>query len=189
MKRIITLAAIAIAVALPTAASAADPLLAGQVELDFTSATLPLSIIMDNILANEIPFISVMSKANFLNSIQQIGNYRDAANYQMCGALAANLATVAQSAITDPIIKNNVSVILEAVAAEYTDWPTNILLPAVNADAAGIIDEGTSSGCLLGIHIERDPEHFAGCEEKWQHVGWHHIGDCRIRYHWIFIID
>ena len=176
MKKLIPLIAVALAMVLPSIMSAEE------VEWDFMVETPPLEIIEQNILDGDIPFISTEARTDFLNGIQEVYNARDAENYDLCATLANDLTTTtAVQTITDTIVGNNVSVVCMAVADEYDEWPENILFPAIDSEDIGNIDDGTSSGCLLSIHIEIIPVHFPGCLERRRG----HVGDCRIRRHWI----
>ena len=179
MKKLIPLIAIAVAMAVPSIMSAEE------VEWDFTVETPPLEIIEQNILDGDIPFISTEAQTDFLNGIQEVYNARDAENYALCATLANDMTTTAAQTITDTIVGNNVSVVCGAVADEYSEWPINMLYPSIDSEDIGRIDDGTGSDCLLGIHIEKEPKHFPGCLERRRG----HVGDCRIRNHWIIIIE
>lgn len=177
MKRIITLTAIAMAMALPSLASAQTPDYYGYGDAEKTILIQWAKEAIDN---NNITFTTTTAKTNFLNLCNDLEAYASQSDWSSCVTVSTNLKTAA-GYINGADIKALVEDCCDATAAAF-DASEDLCMSSSDHDEIGI---ELNNGNLLGGRITIYFKHFKADEdcqtEKRPDGSNKHISKCMCR--------
>ncbi|NLI99499.1 hypothetical protein GX441_12710 [bacterium] len=179
MKRIITIAAIIMAAAIPIAASAQTPDYYGY---EGAEKTVLIQWVKEAIDANNITFTTTAAKTNFLGLCSALETYASQSNWTSCVTTSNNLKTAA-SYINGADIKALVEDCCDATAGAFGSSEDLCMSSSDHDDTREALENGNLMGWSGGIYIKHfEKEHDCKYEDKGG--GKHHLTKCEYRLIW-----